>query len=341
MRYKLLGNSGLRVSQLCLGTMTFGEDWGWGASRDESKAMFDAFAAAGGNFIDTANVYTNGTSEKLVGEFIHSERDRFVLATKYSLNMDAKGNPNAAGNSRRNMMLSVEQSLRRLNTDYVDLYWMHIWDQSTPAEEVMRGFDDLVRQGKILYAGVSDTPAWWVAHANTLAHLRGWTPFVALQIEYSLIERTVERELIPMAQAYGMAVTPWAPLGGGILTGKYSSGDEKTTRGGKISEERRAIADAVVAVAKEIGAKPSQVALAWLFAQPGTVIPIVGATKSAQLIDNLASVDVKLTTDQVLRLDEASKIDLGFPGRFYAGDAVNRLAHGGMRSQIDWTGARL
>jgi aryl-alcohol dehydrogenase-like predicted oxidoreductase len=340
MRYKLLGKSGLRVSQLCLGTMTFGEDWGWGASRDESKAMFDAFASAGGNFIDTANVYTNGTSEKLVGEFIHSDRARFVLATKYSLNMDAKGNPNAAGNSRRNMMLSVEESLKRLNTDYLDLYWMHIWDQSTPPEEVMRGFDDLVRQGKILYAGISDTPAWWVAHANTLAHLRGWTPFVGLQIEYSLIERTVERELIPMAHAYGMAVTPWAPLGGGILSGKYGSGDEKTTRGGKISEERRKIAEAVVEVAKEIDAKPSQVALAWLFAQPGTVIPIIGATKSAQLIDNLASVEVKLSTDQMHRLDEVSKIDLGFPGRFFAGESVNRLAHGGMRAQIDWNEPR-
>ena len=266
MRYKLLGKSGLRVSQLCLGAMTFGEDWGWGANRDESQAMFDAFTKAGGNFIDTANVYTNGTSEKLVGEFIHADREKFVVATKYSLNADAYGNPNAAGNHRRNMMRSVEESLKRLDTDYIDLYWMHVWDQSTPAEEVMRGFDDLVRQGKILYAGISDTPAWWIAHSNTLAQFRGWSPFVALQIEYSLIERTVERELIPMALAYEMAVTPWAPLAAGILTGKYTSGVEKTTRGGKISDERRQIAEAVVAVAKEIEAKPSQVALAWLLA---------------------------------------------------------------------------
>jgi aryl-alcohol dehydrogenase-like predicted oxidoreductase len=341
MRYKLLGKSGLRVSQLCLGTMTFGEDWGWGASRDESKAQFDAFTNAGGNFIDTANVYTNGSSEKLVGEFIHSDRERFVVATKYSLNMDAKGNPNAAGNHRRNMMRSVEDSLKRLGTDYIDLYWMHIWDQSTPAEEVMRGFDDLVRQGKILYAGISDTPAWWIAHSNTLAHLHGWSPFVALQIEYSLIERTVERELIPMAHAYELAVTPWAPLAAGILTGKYSSGDEKTTRGGKISDERRRIADEVVAVAKEMDAKPAQVALAWLLAQPGTVIPIVGATKAAQVVDNLGSVDLQLSAEQMTRLNDVSKVDLGFPGRFFVGESARRLTSGGMYGQIDWTGPRL
>lgn len=196
MRYKLLGNSGLRVSELCLGGMTFGTDWGWGADKDTSRQIYEAFRAAGGNFIDTANFYTGGTSEKLIGEFIASERSRIVLATKYSSSMD-DDNPNASGNSRKNMIQSVEASLKRLGTDYIDLYWVHIWDFMTPIEEVMRGLDDLVRQGKVLYVGISDTPAWIVSQAQMLAHLRGWTPFVGLQIEYSLVERTVEREFLP------------------------------------------------------------------------------------------------------------------------------------------------
>ena len=220
MRYKLLGNSGLRVSELCLGTMTFGEDWGWGASKEDSRALFDAYREAGGNFIDTANFYTGGTSERFVGEFIASERDRFVVATKYTLTM-RPGDPNASGNHRKNMIQSVEASLRRLGTDYIDLYWLHAWDYLTPVEEVMRGLDDLVRAGKVLYVGVSDTPAWIVSQANTLAALRGWTPFVGLQIEYSLIERTVERELLPMAEAFGLTILAWSPLGSGVLTGKY------------------------------------------------------------------------------------------------------------------------
>src|SRR6516162_451845 len=188
MRYRLLGNSGLRVSELCLGTMTFGEDWGWGSSKAESRQILDAFFEAGGNFIDTANVYTNGSSETLLGEFLKGNRDSAVLATKFT-NATPGNDPNAAGNQRKNMMRAVEASLKRLQTDYIDLYWLHIWDRITPLDEVMRGFDDLVRQGKILYAGVSDAPAWWIAQANTLASLRGWTSFVGLQIEYSLIER--------------------------------------------------------------------------------------------------------------------------------------------------------
>ena len=223
MRYRLLGKSGLRVSELCLGTMTFGEDWGWGSSKDESRQILDAFFEAGGNFIDTANVYTNGTSETLLGEFLKGDRDRAVLATKYTNAMPGT-DPNAGGNQRKNMMRSVEASLKRLQTDYIDLYWLHIWDKITPLDEVMRAFDDLVRQGKILHAGVSDMAAWAVARANTLAELRGWTPFVGLQIEYSLIERTVERELIPMAEALGLGVTAWSPLAGGVLTGKYAEG---------------------------------------------------------------------------------------------------------------------
>src|SRR5580700_11691 len=220
MRYRLLGHSGLRVSEICLGTMTFGEDWGWGSSKDEARKMYDAYREAGGNFIDTANLYTMGTSEKFVGEFIRTHRAEVVLATKYTNAAPGK-DPNAGGNQRKNMVQAIEASLKRLGTDFIDLYWLHIWDQLTPVEEVMRGFDDLVRAGKVLYAGVSDAPAWWIAQANTLANLRGWTPFVALQIEYSLIERTVERELTPMAKSLGLGITAWSPLAGGVLTGKY------------------------------------------------------------------------------------------------------------------------
>ncbi|HXR09254.1 MAG TPA: aldo/keto reductase, partial [Candidatus Acidoferrales bacterium] len=219
MNYKLLGKSGLRVSELCLGTMTFGEDWGWGANQDESKAIFDAFAAAGGNFIDTADGYTNGTSEKFVGEFVGSERERFVIATKFSFNSHP-GDPNAGGNHRKHMVEALHGSLQRLGTDYVDLYWMHAWDELTPVEEVMRALDDLVRAGKVLYVGISDAPAWWIARANTLAEWRGWTPFIGLQIEYNLIARTPERELLPMAAALGLGVTAWSPLASGWLTGK-------------------------------------------------------------------------------------------------------------------------
>src|SRR5215472_3421747 len=220
MRYRLLGSSGLRVSEAALGTMTFGDDWGWGAAKDESRKVYDAFREVGGNFIDTANVYTNGTSESFLGEFMQGHRQSVVLATKYSNSLPG-ADPNAAGNQRKNMAQAVEASLKRLQTGYIDLYWVHIWDQMTPVEEVMRGLDDLVRQGKILYAGISDAPAWWIAQANTLARLQGWSPFIGLQIEYSLIERTVERELIPMAQALTIGVTAWSPLAGGVLTGKY------------------------------------------------------------------------------------------------------------------------
>src|SRR6266581_6167079 len=238
MNYRLLGKSGLRVSEFCLGTMTFGEDWGWGSSKDDAKKIYDAFREAGGNFIDTANVYTSGTSETLLGEFLHGHRGEVVLATKYS-NAAPGTDPNAAGNHRKSMVQAVEASLKRLQTDYIDLYWVHIWDQITPVEEVMRGLDDLVRQGKVLYVGISDAPAWWIAQANTLASLRGWSPFVGLQIEYSLIERTVERELIPMAKALNIGVTAWSPLAGGVLTGKYHghASSEASAEPGRMSND--------------------------------------------------------------------------------------------------------
>src|SRR6267154_743180 len=220
MKYRLLGKSGLRVSEAALGTMTFGDEWGWGSPKAEAQKVYETYREAGGNFIDTANFYTNGTSERFLGEFIRGDRQSVVLATKYS-NAAPGNDPNAAGNHRKSMMQAVEASLKRLQTDYIDLYWVHIWDGITPVEEVMRGLDDLVRAGKVLYVGISDAPAWWTAQANTLAHLRGWSPFIGLQIEYSLTERSVERELIPMAKALNLGLTAWSPLARGLLTGKY------------------------------------------------------------------------------------------------------------------------
>jgi len=343
MRYKLLGKSGLRVSELCLGTMTFGEDWGWGASKEESRKVYDAFLEAGGNFIDTANIYTGGTSEQFLGEFMAGHRGRIVLATKYT-NAAPGNDPNAAGNHRKSMMQAVEASLKRLKTDYIDLYWLHIWDQITPIEEVMRAFDDLVRQEKILYAGVSDMPAWVIAKANTLAELRGWTSFVGLQIEYSLIERTPERDLLPMAADLGLGVTAWSPLAGGVLTGKQlEAGGAKDSRQSdpsmqqfmKSNARKESVAREVVAVARESGHSPAQVALAWLRQRPQPVIPIIGARKLAQVKDNLACVGVKLIPAQIERLDAVSRIEMGFPHDFFTMDMVRSLSSGGMRDQID------
>jgi len=342
MKYRLLGNSGLRVSELALGTMTFGEDWGWGSPKDEAQKVYNAFRESGGNFIDTANVYTNGTSESFLGEFVKGHRASIVLATKYT-NAAAGTDPNAGGNHRKNMMQSFEASLKRLQTDYIDLYWVHIWDRITPVEEVMRGLDDLVHQGKVLHVGISDAPAWWIAQANTLASFRGWSPFVGLQIEYSLVERTVERELIPMAKALNLGVTAWSPLAGGVLTGKYHSGG--SAESGRMSsdmmkqfmpdEQRTArIIKAVKTVADQTGRRMAQVALAWLRSRPVPVIPIIGARKLSQLQDNLASIDLSLSAEQFKTLDEASRIELGFPHEFYDKEMVRSLIYGGMADQI-------
>ena len=344
MLYKLLGNSGLRVSEFCLGTMTFGDDWNWGASKDGAHKIYNHFRELGGNFIDTANIYTNGTSETFLGEFIAGHRDEIVLATKYTCTRDAGQNPNAGGNQRKSMMLAVEASLKRLQTDYIDLYWMHIWDQMTPVEEVMRGFDDLVRQGKVLYVGVSDIPAWWVAKANTLAELRGWTAFIGLQTEYNLNERTSERELLPMAKDFGMTITAWSPLAGGVLTGKYldeaPTQDDKryATQGMEYKPKDKAredrIARAVIAVGKKIGASPAQVALAWLRYASVPVIPIIGAKKLSQLEDNLGSASVQLSSDDLQTLNDVSAVSLGFPHDFYQTPGIRSLIHGGVGDSI-------
>jgi len=341
MKYRLYGNSGLRVSEISLGTMTFGEDWGWGSAKDEARKIYDAYRAAGGNFIDTANLYTNGTSETFVGEFMRDHRQSMVLATKYT-NAGAGDDANAAGNHRKSMVQALEASLRRLKTDYIDLYWLHIWDQLTPVEEVMRAFDDLVRQGKVLYIGVSDAPAWWIAQANTLAELRGWTQFVGLQIEYSLIERTVERELIPMAKAFKLGLVAWSPLAGGILSGKYHSGGAKDARYStetakafrRSGEQIDRIVAAVQRVSQQVGHSPAQVALAWLRYRDIPVIPIIGARRMSQLQDNLASLELTLTREQVAALDDASAIEMGFPHDFYENEMVKTFVYGGLRDKI-------
>jgi len=337
MRYKLLGRSGLRVSELALGTMTFGEEWGWGASWETSRRLFDIYAEAGGNFIDTANRYTEGTSERMVGEFIARDREHFVLATKYTL-FTRKGDPNAAGNHRKNMRASLEASLRRLGTDYVDLYWVHAWDFLTPVEEVVRSLDDFVRAGKVLYVGISDTPAWIVSQAVTLADLRGWSRFVGLQVQYSLLERSVERDLLPMATALDLGVTAWGALASGILTGKYNrdaAAAGRASRRGAVSEKKLAVAQVVVDTATELGCTASQVAHAWLRDRSDRIIPILGAITEEQLRDNLGCLDVRLSGEQFKRLDDASRIELGFPHDFLASSPIQELVFGGIRDQID------
>lgn len=338
MNYKLLGRSGLRVSELALGTMTFGEDWGFGASKEESQKIFNAFVEAGGNFIDTAVNYTNGTSEKYVGEFIRGNRERFVVATKYSLNT-SPDDPNGGGNHRKNLVQSVEKSLKQLNTDYIDLLWLHAWDFMTPLEEVMRGLDDLVRLGKILYIGISDTPAWIVSQGNMLATLRGWTPFIGLQVEYNLLQRTPERDLLPMARSLDLGVTAWAPMAGGALTGKYNNPSAEKGRlspqSARLNEHNRAIAAVVEEIAKELETSPAQVALNWVRQQSGTIIPLIGAKRESQMKDNLGSLKFMLSETHMNLLNKASKIELGFPHDFLASEPVLKAIHGSTYGKIE------
>ncbi|MGG3562409.1 aldo/keto reductase [Neobacillus rhizosphaerae] len=338
MKYKLLGKSGLRVSELALGTMTFGEDWGFGASKEESQKIFQAFVEAGGNFIDTAVNYTNGTSEKYVGEFIREQREQYVVATKYTLNT-RPNDPNGGGNHRKNLVQSVEKSLKQLQTDYIDLLWLHAWDFMTPVEEVMRALDDLVRSGKILYVGISDTPAWIVSQANMLASLRGWTPFIGLQVEYNLLQRTTERDLLPMARALDIGVTAWAPMAGGALTGKYKNPSAENGRlspqSARLNERNRAIAAVVEEVANGLNVSPAQVALNWVRQQSGTVIPLIGAKREEQMKDNLGSLTFQLSDEHLSQLSEASKIELGFPHDFLASEPVLNAIHGKTYEKIE------
>lgn len=338
MIYKLFGKSGLRVSELCLGAMTFGEEWGFGVNEIKSRKIFDTFAEAGGNFIDTANYYTGGTSEKFLGNFIHSERERFVVATKFSLNM-RKGDINGGGNHRKNIFESVHASLKRLNTDYIDLYWLHMWDFTTPIEETMRALDDLISAGKVMYIGISDTPAWIISRANTLAELRGWTPFVGLQIEYSLIERTVERELIPMATALEMSITPWGPLASGLLSGKYTTNKPdpsmRIKEGSKrLSDRNLQIASLVKDIAGKLGLPPSQLALKWLLTKGDNIIPIIGSKSAEQIKESMGCLDIEIPREFLNELNDITQVELGFPHDFLKNDAVKEHLYGGTIDQL-------
>lgn len=342
--YRLLGRSGLRVSPLALGAATFGTEWGWGAEQDEARKLFDLYVERGGNFIDTAVTYTNGSSERLLGEFTRDNRESLVLATKYTT-LRRPGDPNSGGSHRKSLFASVEASLRQLNTDYIDLLYLHVWDFTTPVEEILRGMDDLVRQGKVLYVAMSNVPAWQVSRMQAIADLRGWSPLVALQIEYSLIERTGERDLIPMAREMGLGVMPYSPLAGGVLTGKYSRDDltapkaavDDGTRknfniaNGGLTERNLDIAEVVKEVATELGRTPAQVGLAWTLQNPGVTAPIIGARTPAQLEDNLGALEVDFTASQLARLDEASAIGLGIPHDLLAGDFGRTLTRGDLK----------
>jgi aryl-alcohol dehydrogenase-like predicted oxidoreductase len=319
MRYHLFGRSGLRVSELFLGTMTFGEQGGVGAPPEECRRIFDGYMDAGGTVVDTASNYRDGASEEILGELLVGRRDRMVVTSKYTVSRD-RDDPNGGGNHRKNLRLSLECSLRRLRTDYLDVCWVHVWDRHTPVEETMRALDDEVRAGRVLYVGISDAPAWIVSRANTLAEWRGWCPFVGLQVPYSLLQRDVERDLLPMAEAYGMAVAAWGPLAGGILSGKYTrpGGPGARTRidPTSLSDHQRSVAVEVQAVADEIGASASQVAIAWTRARSPAIHPIVGARHVDQLIDNLGAIELVLPPDMMKRLEAAAPFDLGFPTTF-------------------------
>jgi aryl-alcohol dehydrogenase-like predicted oxidoreductase len=325
--YRLLGRSGVRVSPLCLGTMTFGVEPGaWGCTDQEAAQLVDLYIDKGGNFIDTANFYGQlGQSEGLLGQAVKGRRDRLVISTKYSLTT-SPGDPNASGNHRKNMVRSVEDSLKRMKTEYIDLYYLHMWDFRTPVDEILRAFDDLVRAGKILYIGLSDTPAWQASRMQAIADLRGWSQFCALQISYSLTERTVEREMIPMATEMGMGVCPWSPLGGGVLAGNYSKADlvppdmknlgsRKAINAitGRLSERNLAIAEVVGEIAQKLGKTSAQVAIAWTLVNPAVTAPVIGVRTVAQLTDNLGALDVELSADHLARLNAVSEVPRVFP----------------------------
>ncbi|MEV6620050.1 aldo/keto reductase [Amycolatopsis sp. NPDC051106] len=335
--YRLLGRSGLRVSPLALGTATFGTEWGWGAGKAEARKLFDTYVERGGNFIDTANTYTDGSAERQLGEFARDRRESLVLATKYTT-LRRPGDPNSAGSHRKSLFASVEASLTRLNTDYLDLLYLHVWDFATPVEEILRGLDDLVRQGKVLYVAMSNAPAWEISRMQAIADLRGWSPLVGLQVEYNLINRAAERDLIPMARAMGLGVTPFSPLAGGLLTGKYrDAAPEAGTRRsfnaglGMVTERNLAIADVVTEIATELGHTPAQVGLAWTLQNPGVTAPIIGARTPGQLEGNLGALEVEFTEAQLVRLDEASAIDLGYPHDLLAGDHIRAVMRGDLK----------
>lgn len=340
MGYRVLGRSGLRVSELCLGTMTFGEEFGIGANASESRAVFDGFIAAGGNFIDTANIYNRGTSERLLGEFIGPLRSRLVLATKFTLTTDGS-DPNAGGSQRKNLRQSLDASLARLRTDYVDLLWVHGYDGHTRLDELMRALDDEVRRGRVLHIGISNAPAWVVATANTLAEERGLTPFTALQLHYNLVERHIEADFPALAAAFDLAITAWSPLAGGLLTAKYRGPDAvgrlAGARGARaLTPANAAIVAALETLAAEQGCPPAPIALAWLLQRAAGTIPIVGARTAAQLADNLGCLDVRLSPEAMARLDALAPPASGYPATLLAGDFFQTMMHGAVRERVRW-----
>ncbi len=341
--YLTLGRSGLRVSPLCLGAMTFGEGHGWGSSVEECQEIMDRFIEAGGNFIDTANGYTAGHSETIIGDHIGrhpSRRDRMVIATKFSCNLYL-GDPNGGGSGRKAIVNQCENSLRRLQTDYIDLYWLHNWDVHTPIEETMAALEDLIRSGKVRYIGVSDTPAWKVAEANLTARFRGWSQFIGLQIEYSLLQRSVEAELVPMAQELGLGITPWSPLRSGALSGKYTrknDGEVKADRGAMVplNEKTYALIDELEKIAQAHESTVAGIALAWVRMRPGVTSTIIGARRVSQLEDNLKSTELTLSAAEIAQLDGLTKPELPFPQSMQAlfpaihngGTTINGVAGG-------------
>lgn len=332
--YVTLGRSGLRVSPFCLGTMSFGEDLGWGSSVQDSEAILARYLQEGGNFIDTANIYSRGHSEKIIGDFFRQRggRDRVVIATKFFCNLYA-GDPNGGGAGRKAIVAQCEESLRRLQTDYIDLYYLHNWDRFTPVEETMRALEDLVRTGKVRYLGFSDAPAWKVAQAQVTAHFRGWTPLIALQIEYSLSERTVEGELVPMAQELGLGVLPWSPLRRGVLSGKYSrqNGQRLAARSayvGEIRDRDYDVIEQLEKIAAELGTDVSTVALAGVQGRPGVAATIIGARTKEHLEANLKALELNLPPEKTTALDAVSKPTLNFPAEFNANRSPG-LSHAG------------
>lgn len=330
MRYHTLGRTGLVVSELALGAGNFGERWGYGADPEEAHRMFAGYVDAGGNFLDTADGYQFGQSEELLCQFVGARRNDFVIASKFTAGTAPDDGFGVTGNSRKSMMQAVEGSLRRLRTDRLDLYWAHYPDNRTPVDEIMRGFEDLVRAGKILYAGLSDFPAWRAARAATLAELRGWAPLAGVQIEYSLVERTPDREILPMARAFGLGVLAWGVLGGGLLSGKYRRGEQGRADTFKLfvhhesTQQKRNILDSLDAIARETGGTPGQVAIAWALSRQ--ITPILGPRSRAQLDDNLGALRIQLTPDHLHQLDAASAVPLGFPHEMLANETQRKMA---------------
>jgi aryl-alcohol dehydrogenase-like predicted oxidoreductase len=346
MKYKILGSSGLKVSELCLGAMTFGEEFGIGAPEAESRRVYESFVEAGGNFIDTANIYNQGTSERMLADFIKDDRDFLVLASKYSLSTRGD-DPNAGGNQRKNLVQSLEASLRRLKTDYVDLYLVHAWDRTTALDELMRALDDQVRAGKILHIGISNAPAWVIASANTLAAERNMTRFTAMQLHYNFVERSIEREYFALANAQNMAIMAWSPLAGGLLTGKFNTGADAAAREGArlttsprgaqlLQPEKIALVEALAEMATEMDCTSAQLALAWMAQRSSScVIPIVGARTARQLAENLGYIDIQLQSGQVAQLDELTALTPEYPQALFASDFFQTMMFGELRDSME------